>query len=71
MEQSNVVPKEGDSKGYKNKSNLQKGKADDFQSNNANPFLISPYSPVNLGAFARNNLVNDISSIVSSIVGAV
>ena len=42
---------------------------DNFASNNNNPFLVSPYSPVNLGAFATNNVVNEISSIVSSIFG--
>lgn len=53
----------------KDRYKAQKKGNDNFASNNNNPFLVSPYSPVNLGAFATNSLVNDISSIISTVSG--
>ena len=43
--------------------------ADNFASNNNNPFLVSPYSPVNLGAYATNTSLSEVSTLVSSLVG--
>jgi hypothetical protein len=63
------VQKDGDSASFQQRSNLKSGDSGNFASNNNNPFLVSPYTPVNLGAFATNNTVNDISSIVSSLFG--
>ena len=63
MEQTTYLEKDR----YKNQA-PKKG-ADNFASNNNNPFLVSPYSPVNLGAFATNNFVNDISTVVSTLFG--
>jgi hypothetical protein len=54
----------------KDRFKQKKGKGgDSFASNNNNPFLVSPYSPVNLGAFATNNFVNEVSTIVSTLFG--
>ena len=61
--------KDGDSSAFKQRSNLKNSDSGNFASNNNNPFLVSPYTPVNLGAFATNNSVNDISTIISSLVG--
>jgi hypothetical protein len=57
---------------YLEKDRFKQKKAkggDSFASNNNNPFLVSPYSPVNLGAFATNNFVNEVSTIVSTLFG--
>ena len=50
------------------KKQAKKG-GDNFASNNNNPFLVSPYSPVNLGAFATNSFVNEVASLVSTLFG--
>ena len=54
-----------DSEVYQDRENTKKQNANLFLSNNANPFLISPYNFPSLAAYAKNDVVADISSIIS------
>jgi hypothetical protein len=41
-----------------------------FISNNANPFLVSPYTPINTAQFAKKSVTEDIQQQISSIIGS-
>ena len=64
------LPHYHDSEVYQDRDNTKKQNANLFLSNNSNPFLISPYNFPSLAAYAKNNVVEDISSIISSIVAS-
>ena len=56
-----------DSTKYKNRTNIYQSNSNLFLSNNNNPFLITPFQvPTNV---AKQTIVNDISSIVSTLIG--
>jgi hypothetical protein len=62
------TPHYHDSEVYQDRDNLRKQNANLFLSNNSNPFLISPYNFPSLAAYAKTNVVEDISSIISTII---
>jgi hypothetical protein len=58
--------KVSDTKTYKERSNLATTNANLFISNNANPFLISPYAiPANL---AKQSAITDINTIIENLI---
>ena len=40
-----------------------------FISNNANPFLISPYAPINTAQFAKVTVLNELQELISTTIG--
>ena len=62
-----TVQKQGDSALFQDRTNIAKNNANSFNPNVANPFLVTTFAPPNLGLYAKNSVVDDISSIISSI----
>ncbi len=63
-----TIQKEGDSAAFKDRSNVAKNNANSFNPNVANPFLVTTFAQPNLGLYAKNTVVTDISSIISTKV---
>ena len=53
--------------GIRNRSNLKTNNANAFNPNISNPFLVTTNAPPSLAAYARNQAVTEVSSIISSI----
>ena len=51
----------------RNRSNIKTNNANAFNPNIANPFLVTTNAPPSLANYAKNDVVADISSIISSI----
>ena len=53
-----------------NRSNIKTNNANAFNPNIANPFLVTTYAPPSLAQYARNQAVNEVSTIIAEIVGS-
>jgi hypothetical protein len=63
-----VVQKQGDTQNYQQRNDPSKNNANLYIANNANPFLISPFAPVNLTGLAKASVLNELSTALANVI---